>query len=284
MAMKRIVLVVLLGVVARAGVLAAEPLVELQTGIPFPDRLASMTREAELTKYSTRAMGYGVRYNGPDRMKADVYVYDGGFKSLGTGQIGEAVRAHWEECKDAIFTFEKRGRYRAVKHLGDEQITLEAGSHRLPMLHSKFQYSEVRTNEDLHRRSHILLTTYKDTYLKIRLTYFVGNAAEGERIRQALLDDLGRVLAAHWDSPAPPRPLWITIVNPATNSGTIGYTLNGARYQIAPGESQKLDYKYVIEFDQGAAKGLTSYTLGDDGVYRFTQDKDGSWTLVRGDK
>jgi hypothetical protein len=75
---------------------------------------------------------------------------------------------------------------------------------------------------------------------------------------------------------APPPALAITI--PASAGRQVAYTLNGYKYQIGAGQSQNLDVgSYVIEFDRGAGRGKTSYTLSS-GIYEFVE-KDGGLDL-----
>jgi hypothetical protein len=73
----------------------------------------------------------------------------------------------------------------------------------------------------------------------------------------------------------------IKIVNPASNSVTLNYTLNGVVYTIPSGYSQKLieDRTWVVEFSRGADFGLARYGL-EPGVYVFGYSDHG-WELYR---
>jgi len=60
------------------------------------------------------------------------------------------------------------------------------------------------------------------------------------------------------DVPAvkPVKKATIKIVNPSTNTQTLGYTLDGKHvYHIKPGESQELDQEYEIAFDRSNGLG-----------------------------
>jgi len=78
--------------------------------------------------------------------------------------------------------------------------------------------------------------------------------------------------------PVVKRPAAIRIVNPATNTATIPYTLDGYSYVIPPGCVQELAETYVIQFDRGMGMGIAYYGLSD-GTYTFTLTSNGSWEL-----
>ena len=71
----------------------------------------------------------------------------------------------------------------------------------------------------------------------------------------------------------------IRIINPASNTATLNYTLNGFPYTIPPGHSQELndDRPWVIEFPRGNGLGIGRYSL-QPGRYHFTNTPNG-WEL-----
>ncbi len=73
----------------------------------------------------------------------------------------------------------------------------------------------------------------------------------------------------------------IKIVNPASNSVTLNYTLNGTVYPIPPGYSQTLvaDRLWTIQFSRGAGFGDARYGL-ESGLYTFG-NSDHGWELYR---
>jgi hypothetical protein len=75
----------------------------------------------------------------------------------------------------------------------------------------------------------------------------------------------------------------IKIVNPAKNTVTLNYLLNGATYSIPPGYSQDLseDRAWVIQFSRGADMDQAKYGL-QSGVYTFANTNHG-WELFRSD-
>jgi len=73
----------------------------------------------------------------------------------------------------------------------------------------------------------------------------------------------------------------ITISNPATNTATLSYTLDGNAYTIPPGYSQELreDRSWVIQFSRGANLEQARYGI-QSGLYTFTSTDHG-WELYR---
>lgn len=73
----------------------------------------------------------------------------------------------------------------------------------------------------------------------------------------------------------------IVIYCPAESTGSVSYTINGHRFTMKPGQSQKFtnDRRWIVEFDQGAGRGLTKYTL-NSGHFKFKQTPAG-WDFVQ---
>ena len=143
-------------------------------------------------------MGISVRYSLPGFFKADVYVYNGGLKNLGTGIAAEAVRPHFKEVQDAIRIMEKRGSYKGVKRLRRRKRALIAGAKKVAALMACYEYSEVPGRQNVEyegkRISYILVTAYKDNFLKLRFTFPEKDKAKGEELLKKLQADLGGLL------------------------------------------------------------------------------------------
>jgi len=73
----------------------------------------------------------------------------------------------------------------------------------------------------------------------------------------------------------------IIIRNPKTSPGEINYLLNGYRYVIRPGESQRIieNRRWTIRFDRGRDSDVGYYVL-HPGTYTF-KERDGAWELYR---
>lgn len=83
--------------------------------------------------------------------------------------------------------------------------------------------------------------------------------------------------------PSNPAPaiLRVAIVNPVATDTTLSFTIDGERYDLAPGARQEMRLAGVrtIEFDRGQTFGQVSYSLLE-GVYTFKATAEG-WDLQR---
>jgi hypothetical protein len=85
-------------------------------------------------------------------------------------------------------------------------------------------------------------------------------------------------------SPNPPVPQGearAVVANPATNSATLSFHVDGTAYSIAPGETKEFDVSipHVVQFDRGGSTGTARYAL-TSGIYTFTPTAQG-WELYR---
>jgi len=71
----------------------------------------------------------------------------------------------------------------------------------------------------------------------------------------------------------------IVITNPAANDQPVDYTLNGLRFSIKPGQSQKIihDRDWIVDFSRGDGKGSAQYAL-KSATYKF-KPTDKGWEL-----
>lgn len=71
----------------------------------------------------------------------------------------------------------------------------------------------------------------------------------------------------------------IVLLNPATNTDSVEYMLNGERFVMRPGQSQRFarDRDWIIEFDRGDGSNFARYSL-KSGTYKFKTAANG-WEL-----
>jgi len=69
------------------------------------------------------------------------------------------------------------------------------------------------------------------------------------------------------------------LVNPTGSGANVIYTVNGSRYVMEPGMSQKLPAgpTWIVDFDRGSGLGHSTYTA-NEGTYYFTPSEHG-WNL-----
>ena len=217
---------VLLGLVVSASVLLAaepgapdaapaeppKPYVEPATGIVFPGRLGVLAR-GDVRKYENAALGVSMAYNcaEPARVAVTMYVYDFGQKDIGTGVEAKVVKRHFGEVQNDLHAMEERGRYKLVKKLSEETVSVQVGEGPLALLHAVFEYTHVPApGSDAPEQSvktHILLTGFKDRFLKVRFTYPRAQAEEGDKVFAAFLPLFGQMFSsAEAGTPSEPKP------------------------------------------------------------------------------
>lgn len=180
---------------APAGEKPAAPYVEPATGLVFPAALGPLDR-GEAHRFEQAGLGVGIRYSGKT-VKADVYVYDLGEKELGTGGDSDAVRRHFQRAQKDIAAAAEQGYYRGVRRTVEDQALLETGAGKLAMQHARFEYVETGKaggGAERDRVSHLLVTAYKDNFLKVRFTFDASEKESGEEALKAFLADLGRIV------------------------------------------------------------------------------------------
>jgi hypothetical protein len=76
-----------------------------------------------------------------------------------------------------------------------------------------------------------------------------------------------------------PRPIVITLMNPAQTRTSLNYTLGESQYVIAAGETSTFEEgTQVIAFDRGGSFGEARYTLEPGASYKFVSTDHG-WDL-----
>ena len=175
----------------------ASPHLDPQTGISLPASLGSLKR-AGVKKYDQPELGIGYRYEAAPLIKGDIFIYNLGLKNLGTGLNSRDVRPQFDQAKNDISALEKMGRYRGVNKVSEGEIPLGSPPLKIPTLSAVFTYSQAPEPGVVVyagvRVSHLLLTAYKDYFIKIRFTYPEKDKSQGEKALQQFLADFGKTL------------------------------------------------------------------------------------------
>ncbi len=176
---------------------AADPSwVHDETGIVFPGRLGGMVCRGT-DRYGQQELGVSLRYEGAHLLKTDVYVYNMGFKAIPNGIDSDVVRNHFESVTQDVFAAQRQGLYSSVVEIDGGTTLLGGPKDGLRALYKCFEYyqnpsSGIVSTE--RRRSYLLLTGYRNHFLKIRLTFLTNTEHYGEAMLKRFLADLGRVL------------------------------------------------------------------------------------------
>ena len=147
--------------------------------------------------YDQPALGVSVRYEGEPSIKADIFIYDLGKTNLGTGIESPAMLPHFQQVKGDIYTAEKRGSYTSLSLVSEQEIALNTPQGKLPALSAVFTFSQTEGPGTAYtgmRVSHLVLTAYRNSFLKIRFTYPQNEKARGDLAFKQFLADLGNHL------------------------------------------------------------------------------------------
>ena len=171
-----------------------QPYTEPQTGIVFPVTLGNLTL-ADTHKFDKPGLGVAVRYVADELgLHTDVYIYDLGKKGLGTGANSAEVKAAFDLAKSDI---QKAG-YKNIKTLPTKPVALKVADKPLPMLIASYELTKVIKSDaettEITVVSHLLITAYKNQFLKIRMTYPLANKEKGAETLKGFLEALGPLL------------------------------------------------------------------------------------------
>jgi hypothetical protein len=166
---------------------------EPQTGIALPGDLGPLNYLG-VKRYDKPELGVCIRYGEEGLIKGDIFIYDLGKKNLGSGLQSPAVKTHFEQVKGDIYAMEKMGHYQALDQVSEREIAIRTPRGKIPALSAIFTYSQTEgpgTAFTEKRVSHLVLTAYRGSWLKIRFTYPQNQKNRGETAFKQFMDDLG---------------------------------------------------------------------------------------------
>jgi hypothetical protein len=163
------------------------------TGIVFPERLATLEKESEVTDFETERPGLGVSigYNGPG-VTVTIYIYTMGLKKIPSDLNSPIMKASFTQAANEIEMAGEQGIYRDVTKLSEGEATWGPEESGVNMLHASYSYN--RDDED--RLSHLYLTGYQNHFLKVRFTYDKEIQETAEQTRNDFIEEFSRVLVA----------------------------------------------------------------------------------------
>jgi hypothetical protein len=132
-------------------------------GIDFPSAPAGFELRSVIdNEKSNPGLGVTLLYNAPG-VKASVFVYDDSQPSIPDGVAGAAVRDQFATAVGHVKQF-----YPDAQSLARETKVTIAG---IPLLYTAFTYTEVQPGSRETAMSHLYLTAYKGSFIKVRVTY-----------------------------------------------------------------------------------------------------------------
>jgi len=174
---------------------------EAKTGILLPSNLGPLRYQGvvEYKDYNNPELGVSIRYAMLDKSpaRADIFLYDLGLKNLGTGILKPVVGLHFDALNDDVFDMEKTGRYMSVTRTSMSSTALIIPSGKLPALTAQFRFKQPAGPDVIYegfQLSELILTTYKDSFLKIRFSYPEEEKDKYKKVFTQFLSDLGKCL------------------------------------------------------------------------------------------
>ncbi len=168
----------------------------------------------ERKDYEQKELGYSLRYESKDLLKANIYIYDLGITNLPEGIASQQVRKEMESVKAVVRQFEKSGYYRNVKELGGGERKFQNLKTRFLWARYSYQQSAGDTGAPTEGRitdavtgrripdssfnatriSDAFLLAKRGKFLKIRITTIQGDFAERERQIDQFMQEVARQL------------------------------------------------------------------------------------------
>jgi hypothetical protein len=166
---------------------------EPNTGLTLPGNLGPLTYVG-VKHYEKPGLGVCIRYGETDLIKADIFIYDLGEKNLGRGLQSPAVARHFDQVKGDIYAMEKMGRYKDLDQVSAQEIAIPTPRGKIPALSAIFTFSQTEGQDTAYtetRVSHLILTAYQDSFIKIRFTYPQRQKEQGDSAFKQFIQDLG---------------------------------------------------------------------------------------------
>lgn len=157
------------------------------TGLSFPQQIAGATRFGSTDFGKTAGkpeLGYGWNYRIGDQLIATVYVYDLSIRSIPDGPSSPVVQQQFQTSLQEIHQLAKYNRYEDIKTArGPTDCTIGSLVFRCITL------SAIRSADRKPVYSALMLTGYRDNFLKLRLDWL-----EGSAISQSMVDGFMQTL------------------------------------------------------------------------------------------
>jgi hypothetical protein len=157
------------------------------TGLSFPPQIAGATKYGS-TDYGKTAgkpeLGYGWNYRIGDQLIATVYVYDLSIRSIPDGPASPVVQQQFQTSLQEIYQLAKYNRYEDIKTAkGPTDCTFGSIVFRCITL------SALRSADRKPIYSALMLTGYRNNFLKLRLDWLEGSATS-----QSMVDTFTQTL------------------------------------------------------------------------------------------
>lgn len=165
--------------------LSGQVLANVVGGVDFPKSLSGFELRSVIdNEKANPGLGYTLLYNAPG-VKVSVFVYDDSQRGLPEGVDAPVVRKEFAKARGNVQQV-----YPDAQILVREERFVVGG---VPLLHSAFQYSEMKPGVRETMLSHLYLTSRKGNFVKVRATYSA-NDELGHHIHVQFIEELCRVI------------------------------------------------------------------------------------------
>jgi len=170
----------------------AEPYRHQATGLVFPERIATLVKESEVTNFEAKSpgLGVGVAYDGPG-ITVTVYLYTAGLKAVPHDLESPVLKEYFQEALRDVARAKEMGYYSQVEKLSEDTAAWSDAGAETKSLHASFRVR--RGNRD--RLSHLYLLGFQNHFFKARFTCDQKIQETAERTQKEFLAELARILA-----------------------------------------------------------------------------------------
>ncbi|MBI4987675.1 MAG: hypothetical protein HZC23_02545 [Rhodocyclales bacterium] len=159
------------------------------TNLQFPARLAKFER-TRVHRYDDPKLGVQVSYVIPELGKADFYVFDYGLTVIPPGINSDTVRSMYASADRDVQGFVESGMYLEFEKLFPLGAVMRAKDSNLEWYVAAYKFRLNRENTE-PVVSWLLVTGYRNHFVKIRFSHLASRAETGRSEVGALLQAFG---------------------------------------------------------------------------------------------
>jgi hypothetical protein len=188
--MKRLALIIIMISCLMVAVAHGESPLDKHSGIPLPETLGKFKRTKVIDNESENpGLGTTVYYNTPG-LKATLYIYNMGKKSIADGIDSPFIKDSFEGAKNDVKEAARLGYYKLTSGMSSRSSYLILESKSVPVLAAEFSYQD-KGQEFL---SWLYMTGYKNQIIKLRVSHFKADKDLADPIHQDFLKAVANLL------------------------------------------------------------------------------------------
>lgn len=152
------------------------------TGLNFPPQIADATKFGSTDFGKTAGkpeLGHGWNYRVGDQLIATVYVYDLAMRSIPDGPSSPVVQQQFETSLQEIYQLAKYNRYEDIR-TAKEPTDCTIGR----LVFRCITLAAIRSADRKHVYSALMLTGYRNNFVKLRLDWLEGSATSQSKVDQ----------------------------------------------------------------------------------------------------